>query len=303
MSIRRLGVVGLVSIAGWAGVIFGCGANAPKAAPLSPSPRVDASTEVNGDIDADFDGGDITDALAHVQSYLDSAAINIALAQRELADADAGDAGQHMAVASAQVAAAASAAQAFSNGKQSQNTEQSQAGRASSEKVELMNGTLEYGLTLALLQYSTSRQSSERAAARNYESGFKFVPTTVGFQFTYRGVGVPWNLQKSDETFFPLMSVGGMLLVTVDADAPSRGALSLGPTLSFFDNLIGVGIGFDLYRGIPVLGPGGAGTSTANTGVLAWAFSPHGEVTAENVFVAFTLGLDPIAKALSGKLK
>ena len=74
-------------------------------------------------------------------------------------------------------------------------------------------------------------------------------------------------------------------------------------TLGFFENAISIGVGVDLYRGIPVLGANGsAGAGTAHTGVLSWAFSPEGEVTPENVFVLLSLSLTRIIGSVSGQV-
>lgn len=180
-------------------------------------------------------------------------------------------------------------------------TAKNSGGTSAPNSVSLRNGmTLQYGPTLSLLQYSVIRPDSEPAASRDYRPRLQFVPTTIGFQFNARPSGNPWRIQKSDGKFYQLMSFGGIFLVSVDTKDASRGALSLGATLGFFDGLLSMGLGFDLYRGIPVRGANQqAAGATAYTGVLAWAFSPRGEVTPENVFFVVSLGLEPLVTALS----
>ena len=66
--------------------------------------------------------------------------------------------------------------------------------------------------------------------------------------------------------------------------------------LGLFEDTLGLGFGFDLYRGIPVQGPDGeSGGSTVPTGLLAWAFAREGEITPENAFVVLTINLASIA--------
>lgn len=165
-------------------------------------------------------------------------------------------------------------------------------------------GRLRYGLSVSLLQLAVSRSESEPGRLRNYEPKLEVLPSEIGFQFTHQPVGPPWRFTKKDGGTFQLMSWGGMLLTKIDKRELAQGAIRLGLTLNFFENVVGLGAGFDLYRGIPIRGADGiAGSATAYTGLLSWAFSPEGEVTPENVFVVLTFGLDPIVRALSGELK
>lgn len=163
-------------------------------------------------------------------------------------------------------------------------------------------GELRYGLTLSILEFDVSRSPREPAGFRNYAPRLTLVPAEVGFQFIYRPASQPWRTRANGKPF-QLMSWGGMILVQASTKDLAQGAIRLGATLSFFDETIGIGLGFDLYRGIPALGPDGtAGGATAYTGLLAWAFAPNGELTPENVFVVLTLGLEPIVRGLTGKL-
>lgn len=174
-----------------------------------------------------------------------------------------------------------------------------------SEEVEFENGSrLRYGVTVSILQLTFTRSESEPARLRNYAPKLDFIPPEVGFQFTHQPAAAPWRYRLRDGRLFQLMSWGGMMLVQLDKPGRAQGALRLGATLNFFENTIGLGLGVDLYRGIPVMGPGGAiGTGTAYTGLLSWAFTKDGEVTPENVFVVVTFGLDRLVNALTGELK
>lgn len=227
------------------------------------------------------------DALSASRDHLETARAEVVAAQRELTTALAN-------LEAEKAKRAKSTANGQEKGPSTANQEKS------AQQLDLMQGgSVHYGLTLSLAQFNVVRSESEPAAWRNYAPNFKFVPTTIGFQFTYQPAGEPWRIQKNDESYFQLMSAGGMVLLSVDSRNAELGALSLGATLGFFEDVLGLGIGFDLYRGIPVRGlDGTSGGGTAYTGVLAWAFSPRGEVTPENVFVVLTLGLEPIVRAL-----
>jgi hypothetical protein len=172
-------------------------------------------------------------------------------------------------------------------------------------EADFKNGDrLKYGLSVTLLEFRAARPSNETGRLRDYAPGLEAIPPEVGFHFLYQPSTRPWRLRRKDGSDFQLISWGGMVLVRVDNVSLHQGALSLGTMLTFFENTLGLGIGFDLYRGIPVQGANGvAGSGTAYTGLLSWAFTPQGEITPENVFVVLTFGLGPIVNALTGELK
>ena len=98
------------------------------------------------------------------------------------------------------------------------------------------------------------------------------------------------------------MSWGGGLLAQIDNQRFERGGLSVAATLGFFEDTVGFGMGFDLYRGIPVASPvGDEKGGTAYTGVLAWGLARDGEVTPENVFAVVTLNLAQLAGRVTGE--
>jgi hypothetical protein len=169
----------------------------------------------------------------------------------------------------------------------------------------LDNGsTLSYGVTLSLLQFSTVRSPSESGRLRDYSPSLEVLPTEIGFQFIYNPQYSPWRLTKQDGSPFQLMSIGGALLARVKSESLAQGNISLAIELGFFNNAISIGIGVDLYRGIPILSSGGVpGGGTAYTGLLASAFAKEGEVTPENAFVLVSFSLSSIVGALSGKVQ
>jgi hypothetical protein len=179
------------------------------------------------------------------------------------------------------------------------------------DAIEFANGDLlKYGPTVSLLRLSAARPSNEPARYRDYRPELRLIPPEFGLQFVYRPSTAPWRLQttasratKDGTKAFQLMSVGGMLLASIDKDDIRRGSVSLAATMTFFEDVIGLGVGVDLYRGIPVAGVGGPGTETAYTGLLAWCFAKEGEVTPENVFFVVTLGLAPLVNAITGSIK
>lgn len=175
---------------------------------------------------------------------------------------------------------------------------------APTAEVTLANGArLSWGLAGSLLRFQTQRSESLPGRVRNFRPRLEFVPGEVGFQFLSEPATTPWRLQLENGQTLQLMSWGGLLLASLGEDkALERGSLSLAATLAFFKNVIGFGAGFDLYRGIPVLGANGTpGGDTAFTGVLAWALAQEGEVTAENAFFVVTVNLSSLAELLTGK--
>jgi len=165
--------------------------------------------------------------------------------------------------------------------------------------------TLSYGVTLSLLRLSSTRPSNAPGRTREYTPGVEVLPAEFGFQFTYGPQSAPWRFDVADPTKprFQLMTVGGVILGRVDDRARGQGNISLAATLGFFENAISIGVGVDLYRGIPIQGANGAaGAGTAHTGILAWAFSPEGEVTPENIFVLLSLSLSRIVGSVSGQV-
>lgn len=175
--------------------------------------------------------------------------------------------------------------------------------KATRSQLEFKRGDrLHYGPTVSLLRFNTSRAPDEPGSERNYEPRLELVPAEFGFQFVYEPWSDPWRLMRADGKPFQLISAGGILLARLDKDKAERGALGLAATLSFFNQVLGLGLGVDLYRGIPTLGANGQlGGDTAYTGLLAWSFARDGELTAENVFFVVTLGLQPIISGLTGQ--
>jgi hypothetical protein len=159
-------------------------------------------------------------------------------------------------------------------------------------------GKLSYGVSLSLLRLSFSRQENEVARIRNYTPRLERIAPEVGFQFAYAPPTSPFRLKtktSKGDGFFQLMSLGGAFLVRLSDQDISRGGVSLAAIVGFFDNAVSLGIGFDIYRGVPVANVNGtAGGATAYTGLASWAFAREGELTPENVFLVFSINLAKI---------
>lgn len=170
-------------------------------------------------------------------------------------------------------------------------------------RVTLPSGSdFNYGLTVSLLRYSVARQDDQPARLRNYQPRFEALPAEFGFQFTYHPSNSPWRLRTETKDGYQVMSVGGILLARVDNEKFNRGELGLAATVQFLEDSIGFGVGFDLYRGIPVQGPDGQrGGATAYTGLLGWALARDGEITPENVFMLITVNVAGLAGKISTK--
>jgi hypothetical protein len=156
-------------------------------------------------------------------------------------------------------------------------------------------GTFKYGPALTLLRLGFSRHEDEPARERNYVPRLEKIAPEIGFQFVYSPAGPPWRWRTKEgrhDGHFQFLSVGGAFLIRLSDQDVSRGGVSLAAVAGFFDNAVSLGIGFDIYRGIPVADVNGArGAATAYTGVASWAFSREGEVTPENVFLLFSVNL------------
>jgi hypothetical protein len=169
------------------------------------------------------------------------------------------------------------------------------------EEVDLRSGTVRYGVTTTLLRLQSSRRASDPARARDYQLGIEKLPLDLGFQFSYRPKQSPYRLKTKDGAGFQMISVGGMLSVTMNPRIASQAEVILGFVLSFFDESVSLGLGFDLYRGVPARGSEGAGSDTAPTGLFGWACSKRGEITPENFSLLLTFNVSKIAGSVGGE--
>lgn len=161
------------------------------------------------------------------------------------------------------------------------------------KQIALKNGDrISYGVTLAAVRLRATRDPNQDARLRDYQPEADFVPTLVGLRIVYEPSGGPWRLDTAGE---PMQLIGiEFPLYLEKGTGNSLESLSAGVGLTLVDGLLGVGLAFDVYRVVKVKG------GQTETGIMPWTLSRTGEVTAENVAVMVTIGLDPIVNALSG---
>lgn len=173
-------------------------------------------------------------------------------------------------------------------------------GKAKSEassRHELTAGTLAYGPTATLLRFNATRRSTEPGRNRRYEPDLQVVNGELGFQFVWEPN--TWGKKTKSGGHLQIAGVGGAFLFNVVKD--KQRSLSLATQLTFFNNSIGLGLGFDLYRQIRIsTSSTDSAEGVAHTGVLAWSFSGEGELTAENVFFVASINLASLVSGLSG---
>jgi hypothetical protein len=106
---------------------------------------------------------------------------------------------------------------------------------------------------------------------------------------------------KSGESL-QIIGFGGMLLMEPHFSNPNnrhKTSLSLAGVVSLLNDSIGLAIGVDLYRAIPIRSADGSTRyNHAETGLLGWALSPTGEFTPENVMFLVTLNASSVLGSL-----
>ncbi len=159
-------------------------------------------------------------------------------------------------------------------------------------EVALTTGDFVYGPTLTLVRIRAQRTAG---LPRDYIPMVETIPSEIGFQVTYKPVSRIWRLKKNDGGNFQLLSAGGMVLFGFDRD-PTRSSVSMAATLGAMEDILVLGVGVDLYRGV-----GLADNQTAPTGLVGWSLSKRGEVTPENVFFTFGVNIASIIAPISSK--
>jgi len=202
--------------------------------------------------------------------------------------------------AASPAAGAASPAAADDSDKTGKNTggDDGESGTNEGNTITTRNGSqLKYGIATSLLRVRATRSPREFARERNLAVEVDKLPLDLGFQFVYRPNTRAHRLSTKDGKGFQLVSYGGILLADVGGDNGSQSTITIGAIASFFEESVSVGIGFDLYRGIPTQGiDGQRGGATAQTGLLGWALSETGEITAENFSLMLSLNVSNLAQ-------
>lgn len=159
---------------------------------------------------------------------------------------------------------------------------------------------IRYGIATSVMRYHVLRDPNEPGRQRSYDGHLDTLSGDIGFQVTYapNRKGLHWY--SANGQGLQIVSFGGLLLTQLHpSDPKAETSLSLLGLLGFLDDTIGVGLGFDLYRAVPI--KGAEGRAVAQTGLLAWATSSTGEVTPENMLFVITLNASGVAAALFSK--
>jgi len=164
--------------------------------------------------------------------------------------------------------------------------------------LTLPSGRFEWGASVSLLRIGALRDPTLPGSTRRYETDLRTLNTELTFQLFYNPASRPWRrVDEGTLRSFQVMSPTAFLTLGLNDTNLSQSAISMGVGMGFLDNYLILGIGFDLYRGIPVQGGSGSpGGSTANTGLLSLVTSSEGEFTPENIFFVIHLNLLPLAR-------
>ncbi len=167
--------------------------------------------------------------------------------------------------------------------------------------LHLARGDWSWGLGVPLLRLGVLRRADEPGYLRNFEPQLQALTPQITFQVTYKPNTTPWR-REDTETGTPtqVIAVSGLIIGGLDSVHSLRSEIAIGLSVDFLDGIVSLGVGVDLYRGVPVRdGAGAAGEDTVPTGLFSWAMTRNGEFTAENVFLILNLGLT----AIGGKLQ
>ncbi len=162
--------------------------------------------------------------------------------------------------------------------------------------LHLNRGDWSWGLGVPLLRLGVLRRPDEPGYMRNFEPQLQALTPQITFQVTYRPNGPPWR-REDRETGSPtqVIAMSGLIIGGLDSVHSLRSEIAIGFSVDFLDGVLSLGVGVDLYRGVPVRdGAGAAGEDTVPTGLFSWAMTRNGEFTAENVFLILNLGLTAI---------
>lgn len=167
--------------------------------------------------------------------------------------------------------------------------------------VQLANGdTIQWGFVLSAVRFRVSRRDDQLARLRDYQPDVDIFSGQFGFQAVWNPRDAPFRVELEEGSAFQLFSVGFQIVGAIVADRFEQSELSITLSIGMLNNIIGIGLGVDLYRGIPTLGRDGlAGSDTAYTGLLAWAWASEGELTPENLVATLYLNITGIASVIS----
>lgn len=161
-------------------------------------------------------------------------------------------------------------------------------------------GEWTWGLGIPLLRLGVLRRADEPGFRRNYETELQWLKPQLTFQVTLRPRIRPWRtIDVNTHTEFQSISISGLVVAGLNTDDARKSEVALGLSVNFLNGIVGIGIAFDLYRGIPVLsGTGAPGGDIVPTGLFAAAFTRDGEMTMENIFFLFNLNFVAIGQTV-----
>ncbi len=165
--------------------------------------------------------------------------------------------------------------------------------------VTTRGGRWDWGASVSLLRIGALRDPTLPGRTHQYQTDIRPLDTQVTFQAFFHPAGTPWR--RTDERTlrdFQLLSLSAFLTLGIDPQHSAQSEIALGVGLGLFENFLVLGLGFDLYRGVPVRGGDGVpGSHTASTGLLAPLTSTEGEVTPENFFFVIHLNLVSLVRS------
>lgn len=179
-------------------------------------------------------------------------------------------------------------------------TEGSSDDTGKSGQAQLANGDeVRWGLAFSAVRFRVSRRADQVGRLRDYQPNVDFFSGQFGFSVAWLPHGSPARLELSAGNTLQLFSIGFQIMGQLRTEIPAQSELSFILSLGMFNNVVGIGIGIDLYRGVPILGANGiVGGDTAYTGLLSWAVADEGEITPENfvgiLFIDVTSAVDAI---------
>ncbi|HJL17294.1 MAG TPA: hypothetical protein RMH99_16625 [Sandaracinaceae bacterium LLY-WYZ-13_1] len=167
---------------------------------------------------------------------------------------------------------------------------------------ELANGdAISWGLVLSAVRFRVSRREDQPGRVRDYQPDIDVFSGQFGFQVIWNPDDPPFTVELEDGGSLQVFSIGFQLLGAIDTERFEQSELAITLSIGLLNNVLGLGFGFDLYRGIPILDRNGLpGGDTAFTGLLPWAWATEGEMTPENFVATIYLNLTGLVSAVQG---
>jgi len=168
-------------------------------------------------------------------------------------------------------------------------------------QIALENGDqIRWGIVLSAVRFRVSRRADQPGRVRDFQPDVSVFSGQFGFQVVWDPESVPFRVGLEGGGDFQLFSVGFQILGAIEDDNFEQSELSVSLSIGMLNNVLGVGVGIDLYRGVAIQGRDGEGTSTAYTGLLSWALATEGELTIENLMATLYLNVSGIAELITG---